>query len=123
MKFSLVTVFLVCSVTSSSAFVKSFAPTSNVGGDRATPAILKGTMSDEVGIPCEEECALESFPGLPESIHPGVLSGQAMMDLLQHAKDNGKRKTKMQNKPGLAKNNDQSLFCLAQSTFTYFFFL
>jgi len=42
-----------------------------------------------MGIPCKEECALESFPNLPESVHPGVLSGQAMMDLLQHAKNNG----------------------------------
>ena len=46
-------------------------------------------MSDDVGIPCENECALEKFPNLPESIHPGVLSGQAQMDLLNHAKENG----------------------------------
>ena len=44
----------------------------------------------ELGIPCEDECALECFPNLPPSIHPGVLSGQAQMDLLQHAKENGK---------------------------------
>ena len=49
---------------------------------------VKGT-ADELGIPCEDECALESFPNLPPSVHPGVLSGQAQMDLLQHAKENG----------------------------------
>eukprot|EP00980_Cylindrotheca_fusiformis_P013266 scaffold3373_cov137-Cylindrotheca_fusiformis.AAC.26 len=46
-------------------------------------------MAGDVGIPCEDECALESFPNLPPSVHPGVLSGQAMMDLLNHAKENG----------------------------------
>jgi fructose-bisphosphate aldolase class II len=46
-------------------------------------------MSDELGVPCEEDCAIEKYPNLPESIHPGVLSGQAMMDLLNHAKENG----------------------------------
>jgi fructose-bisphosphate aldolase class II len=46
-------------------------------------------MAEDVGIPCEEECALDCFPNLPPSIHPGVLSGQAMMDLLDHAKANG----------------------------------
>jgi fructose-bisphosphate aldolase class II len=46
-------------------------------------------MAEDVGIPCEEECALDCFPNLPPSVHPGVLSGQAMMDLLDHAKANG----------------------------------
>lgn len=50
----------------------------------------EGRTSAELGTPCEDECALESFPNLPESVHPGVLSGQAMMDLLNHAKENGK---------------------------------
>eukprot|EP00930_Biecheleria_cincta_P051992 TRINITY_DN3720_c2_g2_i1.p1 TRINITY_DN3720_c2_g2~~TRINITY_DN3720_c2_g2_i1.p1 ORF type:complete len:495 (-),score=95.84 TRINITY_DN3720_c2_g2_i1:119-1543(-) len=30
-----------------------------------------------------------SFPKLPESVHPGVLSGQSMTDLLDHAKKEG----------------------------------
>jgi fructose-bisphosphate aldolase class II len=51
---------------------------------------VKGIAND-IGIPCEEECALECFPNMPASVHPGVLTGQAMMDLLQHAKDNGKK--------------------------------
>jgi fructose-bisphosphate aldolase, class II len=46
-------------------------------------------MAEELGIPCLEECAISKYPNLPESIHPGVLSGQALKDLLQHAKENG----------------------------------
>ena len=48
-----------------------------------------GSVAEELGIPCEDECAIGSFPNLPESVHPGVLSGQAQMDLLNHAKENG----------------------------------
>lgn len=49
-----------------------------------------GGVAGELGNPCEDECAMTSYPNLPESVHPGVLSGQAMMDLLRHAKENGK---------------------------------
>lgn len=84
MKFSFA-VFLASAA--SSAYVNAFAPSAS---GRVSPITMKGGMSDDVGIPCEGECALESFPNLPASVHPGVLSGQPMMDLLQHAKDNGK---------------------------------
>jgi fructose-bisphosphate aldolase class II len=50
---------------------------------------LRETISEELGTPCEDECALDSFPNLPPSVHPGVVSGQAMLDLLDHAKENG----------------------------------
>jgi hypothetical protein len=66
--------------------VQAFAP-GLTGNTAMTP--LKN-MAENVGIPCEDECALESFPNLPASVHPGVVSGQAMMDLLDHAKENGK---------------------------------
>jgi len=46
-------------------------------------------MSEELGIPCEDECANPGYPNLPDSVHPGVLSGQAQVDLLNHAKENG----------------------------------
>lgn len=69
------------------AYAHAFAP-SQTG--RTSPVKPLKKMADDVGIPCEDECALSSFPNLPESIHPGVLSGQAMMDLLNHAKENGK---------------------------------
>ncbi|CAB9507457.1 Fructose-bisphosphate aldolase class 2 [Seminavis robusta] len=63
----------------------AFAPAASTS---RLSVVLKGT-ANELGIPCEDECALESFPNLPPSVHPGVLSGQAQMDLLQHAKENG----------------------------------
>jgi len=69
------------------ASVEAFAPAT--AGRHSTTSLPMNGMSNDVGIPCEDECALESFPNLPESIHPGVLSGQAMMDLLNHAKENG----------------------------------
>ena len=69
------------------AYAHAFAP-ATTGRLSAVKPLNK--MADDVGIPCEDECALSSFPNLPESIHPGVLSGKAMMDLLKHAKDNGK---------------------------------
>ena len=64
----------------------AFSPAFN---SRISPVTKLNNMAEDVGIPCEDECALESFPNLPESVHPGVLSGQAMMDLLNHAKENG----------------------------------
>lgn len=50
--------------------------------------VLK-SMADELDIPCEDDCALESYPNLPASVHPGVNTGKAMLDLLNHAKENG----------------------------------
>jgi fructose-bisphosphate aldolase class II len=47
------------------------------------------TAAEDMGIPCVGECELPSYPNLPKSVHPGVLTGQAMMDLLNHAKENG----------------------------------
>ena len=41
------------------------------------------------GIPCVGECALGSYPNLPESVHPGVVTGQALVDLLNDAKEKG----------------------------------
>ena len=43
--------------------------------------VRMGTGSDEMGIPCVGECALGSYPKMPESVHPGVLTGDALMDL------------------------------------------
>jgi len=51
--------------------------------------LTKGTTSEEMGIPCEDECAIKEYPKLPSSVHPGVVTGQALIDLLQHAQENG----------------------------------
>merc|ERR1719287_458666 len=40
-------------------------------------------------MPCVGECALPSFPKMPASVHPGVVTGQALVDLLDHAKAKG----------------------------------
>lgn len=46
-------------------------------------------VADDLGIPCEGECSLPSFPKMPASVHPGVVTGKALVDLLEHAKKNG----------------------------------
>ncbi|GKZ01326.1 hypothetical protein MPSEU_001083600 [Mayamaea pseudoterrestris] len=43
----------------------------------------------ELGLPCEAECAITKYPNMPDSVHPGVLSGQAVVDLLEDAKKKG----------------------------------
>jgi hypothetical protein len=58
-----------------------------------TSSALLGT-SAALNLPCFEDCALTKYPNLPESIHPGVLSGKAQLDLLKHAKENGKQTNK-----------------------------
>jgi len=75
----------------------SFAPRSTFRpiSPASTHAIHSPTAScatrqaEELGIPCQDECALQSYPNLPDTIHPGVLSGQAAMDLLADAKAKG----------------------------------
>jgi fructose-bisphosphate aldolase class II len=66
---------------------QAFAPAIRA---RRPVAIVLNNLADEFGIPCTDECALESYPSLPKSVHPGVVTGQAMIDLLNHAKENGK---------------------------------
>lgn len=64
--------------------------TASVGrSSRVTHSSLQEKIADELDIPCEDECALDSYPDMPPSVHPGVVTGQAMLDLLDHAKENG----------------------------------
>jgi uncharacterized protein (UPF0147 family) len=65
---------------------EAFAPASRP----ATVVSKLNQVSDDMGLPCIEECAIDSYPNMPESVHPGVVTGQAMLDLLDHAKENGK---------------------------------
>merc|ERR1719453_1146809 len=51
--------------------------------------ITMGTTSDEMGIPCVGECDLPKYPNMPSSVHPGVVTGQALVDLLDDAKEKG----------------------------------
>lgn len=87
MKFLLVSLLLLAQQS-----CEAFSPHSLTRGDassRLTSGTARMGTSEELGIPCEDDCAITKFPNLPESVHPGVLSGQAMMDLLNHARDNG----------------------------------
>lgn len=77
---------LVLALASLLVAAQAFAPVRQ----GARPAVALKNLAEEFGIPCEEECALDSYPNLPKSVHPGVVSGQAMIDLLNHAKENGK---------------------------------
>ena len=67
--------------------VASLAPGRGMCARRA--AVQMGTQSDEMGIPCIGECSLPSYPNLPDSVHPGVVTGQALIDLLNDAKEKG----------------------------------
>ena len=73
---------LATTVAGANGFAASVGRSSRV-------APLQEKIADELDLPCEDECALESFPNMPPSVHPGVVTGQAMVDLLNHAKDNG----------------------------------
>lgn len=67
----------------------AFAASSSKSRFGRASSALRETTAEEMGIPCEDECALGTFPNLPDSVHPGVVTGQAMVDLLDHAKENG----------------------------------
>ena len=63
-----------------------FAPPAS----RWAPATARaGTAAEDMGLPCTDDCAIGEYPKLPPSVHPGVLTGQAMMDLLDTAHDQG----------------------------------
>lgn len=90
---SIFSAFIAGSMSASAFVAPSHAPvaftrSSDVAAKAAATSALK-SMSDELDIPCDDDCALDNYPSLPESVHPGVLSGQAMVDLLDHAKANG----------------------------------
>jgi hypothetical protein len=79
MKLTILACFLPC--------YAAFAPHSST--HRSTGSTKLHQMSNELDLLCEAECAIEKYPNLPESVHPGVLSGKAMMDLLLDAKAKG----------------------------------
>ena len=89
---SILSSFIVGSITANAFAPTNVAPIAFQGrtaSDVTSETALSMSMSEELGIPCEDECANPSYPNLPDSVHPGVLSGQAQVDLLNHAKENG----------------------------------
>mmetsp|Transcript_39345 Transcript_39345/g.91831 ORF Transcript_39345/g.91831 Transcript_39345/m.91831 type:complete len:174 (-) Transcript_39345:1287-1808(-) len=75
------------------AFVVSFhsvsLPQPSFLNNVRSTTLLRGTITDAYGLPCDDECAVDKFPNLPDSVHPGIVTGQALRDLLDHAKENG----------------------------------
>jgi fructose-bisphosphate aldolase class II len=57
---------------------------------RVASVSVKDKIAGELDLPCEDACALESYPTMPPSVHPGVVTGQALVDLLEDAKTRGK---------------------------------
>jgi len=73
------------SVVRKSARVPSISASTEV----TTGIPLKEKIAEELGLPCEEECGMDSYPNMPPSVHPGVVTGQALVDLLNDAKTRG----------------------------------
>jgi hypothetical protein len=69
--------------------VAAFAALKNLS-PRNSCSALEGSAG-ELGLPCEAECAITKYPNMPDSVHPGVLSGQAVVDLLEDAKKKGRK--------------------------------
>ena len=86
---------------SAMAFTSTARPNFRAGPIRARKtagvAPRMGVASEEMGIPCEDECALPSYPNMPASVHPGVVTGQALKDLLQHAQVTHSRAARLTN--------------------------
>ena len=59
------------------------------GAARARGMAVSMSVSDDLGIPCEGDCDLTTYPKMPATVHPGVVTGKAMIDLLNHAKAEG----------------------------------
>merc|ERR1719217_400619 len=55
---------------------------------RSTPPLMT-SVAEDLGLPCKGECDLPKYPKLPDSVKPGVVTGQALQDLLDYAKKEG----------------------------------
>jgi len=85
---------LAISLPSSLGLAASAPSPSSVGAGlrvarAATPLMTEpSTTAEELGIGCEGDC-LVSYDSLPPSVKPGVVTGQALVDLLDYAKATG----------------------------------
>ncbi|KAL1528541.1 hypothetical protein AB1Y20_009884 [Prymnesium parvum] len=78
--------FLALSLEAAHAVIM---PTNALRSPTRGASPMRMSVADDLGIPCEGECSLPSYPKMPPSVHPGVVTGQALVDLLNHAKENG----------------------------------
>jgi len=59
-------------------------------GKRASRKAQPASLEDKrFPVLSRRDAPVGTFPKMPESVHPGVVSGQALVDLLNHAKENG----------------------------------
>ena len=75
--------------------VQGYAPSASVvpavSASRSAARFMRmsapesGTFSEDLGIPCEGDCEAV-YSKLPSSVKPGVVTGQALVDLLDYAK-------------------------------------
>ena len=86
------TAFTVAGTGSSAASIVGSSAQRDAVRTATSTTQLSEKMAEELGTPCEDECAMDCYPNMPPSVHPGVNTGQAMIDLLNHAKENGKSK-------------------------------
>ena len=77
---------VLCAVATGAAAL-SVSPAGLAAPGRAS--CVRMSFAEDAGIPCLGECALNAYPKLPDSVHPGVVTGQALMDLLDDAKQKG----------------------------------
>ena len=63
------------------------------------------TFSDELGMNCEGDCEAV-YSKLPKSVKPGVVTGQALVDLLDYAK------ARRPDQPSHHTTAAHALFCL-----------
>jgi len=78
--------------------VQGYAPSASVvpavSASRSAARFMRmsapesGTFSEDLGIPCEGDCEAV-YSKLPSSVKPGVVTGQALVDLLDYAKAEG----------------------------------
>jgi fructose-bisphosphate aldolase class II len=64
-------------------------PSISASTEATTGIPLKEKIADELSLPCDEECGMDNYPNMPPSVHPGVVTGQALVDLLNDAKTRG----------------------------------
>ena len=60
----------------------------NRNADVMRVSMVPLSVSQEFGVPADPMVP-NIYPNMPDSIHPGVVTGKALRDLLDHAKQNG----------------------------------
>jgi fructose-bisphosphate aldolase class II len=89
-----IVIALFATIVAADAFTSSVrksarVPSISASTEATTGIPLKEKIAEELGLPCEEECGMDSYPNMPPSVHPGVVTGQALVDLLNDAKTRG----------------------------------